>query len=462
MRSVSFGLTLMAATATVLAAEESPEVAVYLSTEYTCPKIEDLTPTIAREHGRLIFDQSEITAVDWMNQVFHLSVPINDRLHVADVYGAGFWLFVDGEPIYRGVHMPAISSVSCDQVHLAVDLFDNGVVEIETGRPRGLMESPDPRRDPRLLDALRRLAVIEKPPVSVVPASITIGKMLVIESVAEVELPFAEGAFASRLPEVLGEPSRHHYDCDDVWLWDDFGIALRKGAGNHREWWRLSFHLIAGEHDGQPREAFRGRISAGSLPIQRGTRFDELVTAGFERLGATELAWTPAGGTVRLVVRGADAVERLFVEAASEPSRPIRFSVETWGETRPSLDEADRKVAYMRERRCSGSGAELKFRLAHLEGSPETEPGVAPPRPLALKTPVSREALEQGAGGVVLIDLLIATDGTVSAAKPVSWPDWYLRREAAVAVLGWTFRPARRNGKAVSAIARAAINFRLR
>ncbi len=166
MRFVSFGPLLMATMATALHAEDPPrppEIAVYLSLEHTCGSIEELTPDIARDRGRLIFDQSEIAAVDWMKQVFRLKVSTTHRVRGADTSGAGFWLFVDGEPIYRGVHMPAHSSISCDQVHLGRQLYTDNLIEIETGSPRGTMEPPDPRRDPRLFHALQRLGLIEEP-----------------------------------------------------------------------------------------------------------------------------------------------------------------------------------------------------------------------------------------------------------------------------------------------------------
>jgi TonB family protein len=94
-------------------------------------------------------------------------------------------------------------------------------------------------------------------------------------------------------------------------------------------------------------------------------------------------------------------------------------------------------------------------------GAPEESCDDRPPTPLgALTKPIyPREAYRKGIEGVVEIEFLIDTKGRVEATRIVrSIPE--LDAAAIECVRSWLFRPAYKEGRAVSTVARAPVTFK--
>lgn len=83
------------------------------------------------------------------------------------------------------------------------------------------------------------------------------------------------------------------------------------------------------------------------------------------------------------------------------------------------------------------------------------------PRPLRITRPTyPRAAFEKRVEGTVELDILISEEGrVVHADVRRSFPE--LDQAAVDTVRGWTFEPARRNGKPVPAFASAPVTFRI-
>ena len=94
--------------------------------------------------------------------------------------------------------------------------------------------------------------------------------------------------------------------------------------------------------------------------------------------------------------------------------------------------------------------------------SPETvSPETMAKRIVTKVDPVYPEAARTaGTEGLVVLDAVIAPDGSVKSLRPVSGPD-LLVRSATEAVRSWKFEPYLSSGKAVEVETTIAIEFRL-
>jgi protein TonB len=87
---------------------------------------------------------------------------------------------------------------------------------------------------------------------------------------------------------------------------------------------------------------------------------------------------------------------------------------------------------------------------------------VSPPEPIHREEPeYTAAARTAGVEGTVLLSVTIGENGTVSDAKVVRGIDPALDSKAMECVRKWTFRPAMKDGKPVSAAANIEMNFRL-
>jgi hypothetical protein len=105
---------------------------------------------------------------------------------------------------------------------------------------------------------------------------------------------------------------------------------------------------------------------------------------------------------------------------------------------------------------------ELEARIPDLRASlrpPAKVPSAVMQRLLRHKVePVSPEGASPHAAGVVVLDAIIASDGTVRGLRPISGPD-VLARAAMEAVRWWRFEPYRENGQAVDVETQLAVQF---
>lgn len=77
-----------------------------------------------------------------------------NQLPSVGVYGLPFVVLADGERIYLGAFVTAVSSVGLSMPTITVELMPDASFTIEPGYPGGPAPSPDPRSDPRILDVL--------------------------------------------------------------------------------------------------------------------------------------------------------------------------------------------------------------------------------------------------------------------------------------------------------------------
>jgi hypothetical protein len=107
-----------------------------------------------------LLTMSDIVSYDAATHVFTLTTQATERLAALDVpiMGPAFVLTVAGEPIYGGAFWTPLSSASYDGVVIMLMPDGSpafGTYRIELGYPGpGFFQGPDPRDDPRVLDAL--------------------------------------------------------------------------------------------------------------------------------------------------------------------------------------------------------------------------------------------------------------------------------------------------------------------
>ena len=82
---------------------------------------------------------------------------LRNTLPQVGVYGLPFVVVADGERIYLGAFWTMVSSVAAALPTVELEMIEDSGFVIQTGYPVGGDGADDPRSDPRLVDALRRV-----------------------------------------------------------------------------------------------------------------------------------------------------------------------------------------------------------------------------------------------------------------------------------------------------------------
>jgi protein TonB len=93
----------------------------------------------------------------------------------------------------------------------------------------------------------------------------------------------------------------------------------------------------------------------------------------------------------------------------------------------------------------------------------KAEQGLSEPKVIDKVNPeYPKDAREEGVQGTVVLDVVVASDGSVGDVNVVEDPDTRLSHAATAAVVQWRFEPARdSSGKAVSVRYYLTVKFRL-
>jgi hypothetical protein len=116
-----------------------------------------------------LLTDGDVTSYDWQTHSMVLTKDAKARLPKAreiGVRGLGFVIVVDGKRLYRGSFWTSFSSIGCPTPVILLDQDDAGyVLRIRRAYPSDeFAAGPDPRGDERLLQVLRELGKLARPP----------------------------------------------------------------------------------------------------------------------------------------------------------------------------------------------------------------------------------------------------------------------------------------------------------
>ncbi len=109
--------------------------------------------------GSPLFGLMSLAWYDASNHIGHWdswysSATIINQLPNVGVYGLPFVVLADGQRIYLGAFMTAVSSVGLSMPVIVIEDMQQDSFRIDAGYPGGFPPSPDPRDDPRIASVL--------------------------------------------------------------------------------------------------------------------------------------------------------------------------------------------------------------------------------------------------------------------------------------------------------------------